>query len=67
MAKEAYWTKSGAKWWLDYNCNAGNIRVFCADGEYLPPMPAPEIKPVASIKNDVASIVQNIFKTDKTW
>ncbi len=65
MAKEPYWTKSSAKHWLDYNYNAGNIRVFCADGEYIPAMLSVDVKPVASIKNDVASIVQNIFKLVK--
>ncbi len=76
MAKEPYWTKSSAKNWLDYNYNAGNIRVFCADREYRPSMIATgsgilwprqglDVKPVASIKNDVASIVQNIFKLVK--
>ncbi len=65
MATEPYWTKSSAKNWLDYNCNAGLIRVFCADGEYIPAMPVVDVKPVASIKNDVASIVQNIFKLVK--
>ncbi len=65
MAKEPYWTKASAKNWLDYHYNAGNIRVFCADGEYGRPVIATNVKPVASIKNDVASIVQNIFKLVK--
>ncbi len=65
LAKRHYDTKSGVKYWLDFNCNHSVIRMFCKDGEYIPKTIPVDVEPVDYKKPGVKSLVVEMTKLFK--